>query len=464
MSTQADTRKRIPSTRALNLAGVILVITATGCASYPERTQGALISFESGSFEEARSRYADHDTTRSAFLSGAEAGMAAFCNGDWDGTIEHLGQAASVTEQIEREALLSPQNLSESLVSFAISETASEYVGEGYERVMLHAHLAMAYLAKGDFEAARVEVKQANALLETEEELYDKDYQAGGLGHLLSAIIYELEGSPDDAYIDYKRMQAKGLGGGLVGRSLVRLATRLGRDDELPGWEERFGVDTARPEGAAEIVLIAGLGMGPAKQPITIPIPTGDGLLQWSVPSFIERGSPVSGLELSVAGSGVAVETAVIEDVARVSKENLDDRIAWLATRSAVRAVLKRELTKSLEKEWGAWGQLAGDLFTAITERADLRAWHTLPDSYQAARLWLAPGQHRIEVRAQGGSSLDLGEYELIPGETMFIIARTLGGRIFTHTVGGSLIPADLPEDVLEPEAPLETEASASEL
>lgn len=454
MSTQADTRKRFPSTRALNLAGVLLVaVASTGCASYPERTQGALLSFESGSFEQARSSYADFDTTRCAFLSGAEAGMAAFCNGDWDGAIEYLGRAASVTEEIEREALLSPQNLSESLVSFAVSETASEYVGEGYERVMLHAHLALAYLAKGDFVAARVEVKQANALLETEEELYDKDYQAGGLGHLISAIVYELEGSPDDAYIDYKRLQAKGLGGGLVGRSLVRLATQLGRDDELPSWEERFGVDVERPDDAAEIVLIAGLGMGPVKRAKTLPIPTPDGLLQWSVPAFQGRAHPVGALELSVAGSGVAVETALIEDVARVSQENLDDRIGWLATRSAVRAVLKRELTKSLRKEYGAFGQLAGDLFTAITERADLRAWQTLPSSYHAARLWLAPGAHRVELRALGGASLDLGEFELIPGETMFILARTLGGRIFTHTVGGSPLPVELsePEPILEP-------------
>lgn len=436
MSTGTDTTRGHAST----CAAIAAVLFAAGCASYPDRTEEALRAFEHGDFERAGALYEDPDTTGSEFLSGAEAGTTALAAGDWETSLEQLGRASDLSEEIEEAALLSPDKLTEALVSFAVSESFSEYVGEGYERVLLHAQMGMAYLAQGDFEAARVEVRRSNALLESEEALYEKEYEAGGLGHFLSAIVYELQGSPDDAYIDYKRMEAKGVGGRLVGRSLVRLASRLHRDDELPDWEARYGADTERPDGAAEVVVLAGIGLGPYKEAITIPVPTGDGVFQWSVPKFRSRAVSISALELVVEGSGQAVSTVVIEDVTTVAKENLEDRIAWLAVRSAVRGLLKQQLTKHLDERHEGWGLLIGNLFTFATEHADLRAWQTLPDSFQAARVFLEPGTHTLTLRAVGGESQALGTVELIPGETLFIFARAVGSRLYAHPIGGDFV------------------------
>jgi len=451
MSTRIDTSKGHASTCVATIA-FLLAPFGFGCASYPDRTEEALEAFERGDFQRAGALYEDSDTTRSDFLSGAEAGTTALAAGDWETSLEQLGRASRVSEEIEESALLAPDKLTEALVSIAISERFSEYVGEGYERVLLHAQMGMAYLAQGDFEAARVEVRLSNQLLESEEALYEKEYEAGGLGHFLSAIVYELQGSPDDAYIDYKRMEAKGVGGNLVGRSLVRLATRLNREDELPAWQERFGEDLERPEGAAEIVILAGIGLGPYKEEITIPIPTGDGVFQWSVPKFRSRESSVSELELVVEGSGQAVSTVVIEDVTTVAKENLEDRIAWLAVRSAVRGLAKQQLTKQLEERQGGLGLLVGNLFAIATERADLRAWQTLPGTFQAARVFLAPGQHTLTLRAVGGESQTLGTVELIPGETLFVFARTVGSQLYAYPIGGDFIDPEAAPVAGEPD------------
>lgn len=449
---KAPQETRIGAWRARYAAcALVLATVASGCASYPERTQAAFRAFQSGQLASAKEAYADPETTGSDLLTAAETGMVALAEGDWDGALRHLSEAAEITRGFEDEALVNPESAGEAILSWTVNESMTRYQGEGYERVMIHACLAMAYLAKGQVNAAQVEVRRANALLESEEKLYKKSYQAGGLGHVLSAISYELDGKLADAYIDYERMIDKGVGQEIAGRALVRLSRALNRDSEAAEWQGRFGPDEKRPAGAASVVVVAGVGVGPYKREITLPIATPDGLLQWSVPELVARPQPVASLSVHVAGGDRAVRTSVVEDVAGVAAENLKDRILWLSAKSAVRALLKYQLTKKLEKEHGALGQIAGIVFTLVTERADLRAWQTLPDSWQAARVFLEPGVHTLRIGADGGEGRELGTFELEPGETMFVFARSIETRLFAHAIGGrrveaSAAPLSIPE------------------
>src|SRR5262249_26564908 len=152
----------------------------------------------------------------------------------------------------------------------------------------------------------------------------------------------------------------------LAENALVRISKTTHRETDVSEEAAKRAEADTIPD-AATVVVIAGIGVGPYKQPIIIPIPTPDGLLQWSVPSYTMRPQPVSGLEVSVPGCQRTVQTVVIEDIGRVAKENLDDRLAWLVAKSTVRAFLKRELTKKLEDEWGLLGRALGDAFTFFT-------------------------------------------------------------------------------------------------
>lgn len=407
------------------------------CASYPERTKAAYSDFESGHLRAAFDAYKDKQTTGSEFLSGAEAGMVAFSEGRWDDAVAQLDRAMEVTKDAERQALLSPEAMEETLLTWTLNESFQAYVGEGYERVLLHATAALARLAKGDITGARVESKLANELLESEEQLYKKKYAAGGLGHFVSALVYELDGKTDDARIDYERMRAKGLGTALAGRALLRLYEAQGKDDEAEALRKELGGDVEMPKDAANIVIVAAVGVGPYKRANTLTIPTPDGILQWSVPSYERRPQAVGDLELSIAGGVGSVRTIVIEDVGKVSDENLSDRLLLLSAKSAVRAVLKREMAQALGDKHGGWAELAGNLFTILTEHADLRAWQTLPDTWQAARVFVPPGAHELVLEARGGERQNLGSFVLEPGETMFVFARTIGPRLLAYPIGG---------------------------
>ena len=428
----------------------LAVIGTTGCASYPDRMAAALNDFQSGQFEDSIKAYADVDQVQSEFLSGAEAGTVALVAGDWERARVHLDRAAEAARDLEERALASPENLGEILASWALNDTARAYQGEGFERVYVHAGLAMVYLALGKRDDVYVEARRANQLLETEEKLYEKKYEAGGWGNLISAVTYELRGEKDQAYIDYQRMEEKGVGTALAGRALVRLAGDLGRDEERAHWEERYGPDSARPPQAASVVVLAGVGLGPFKVEGIVPIPTPDGLFQMALPTYQERPQPVEALRLVAGENGESVRTDLIERVSKVARENLEDRLLWTAAKSVARGLLKRELTKALEDKYDDAGRIAGDLFTFFTERADTRCWLTLPDSWQACRLFVPPGVHGFTLEAIGGEAHDLGTFELDPGETMLVFARSVGTHLYEHVIGGRPIEP-IPTETLAP-------------
>ncbi len=433
---------RRSSRRTLLPLACALVFVATGCASYEKRTREAFTAFRSGHFRAAYEEYVDRSVTGSDFLAGAEAGTAALTGGAWEDALKAYDMAADQVRTLEDRALVSGARALESLGTWVLNESATSYDGEGFERVYLHCGLALAYLALGRLDSVYVEARRSNALLEREEELYETEYRAGGFGHLLSALAYELTDDPDNAYIDYARMVEKGVGVPLAGRALVRISAETGREQDLERWVERFGPDPERPEGAASVVVLGGVGLGPYKEEISITVPLPSGFFNWAVPDYVRRPQPVSRLQLRLPATGDAIDTVTIdtvevENVTQVAEDNLDDRIAWLAAKSAARGFAKRELTKELDDQVGILGRIAGEVFSFVTERADLRCWQTLPHSWQAARLYVPPGVHRLELAAVGGETVRLGTFELAPGETMFVLARSLDRRLIAHPVGG---------------------------
>lgn len=456
----ARRRRALSSLSSLSsLAAALSLPLASSCVTYHDRVSGALRAFERGDFPSAVEQYSDTDKMGSAFLSGAESGMAALVAADFATAREQLGRAAEVIEEYEDSPPITPQTTAESAAALLLNEGAATYEGEGYERVQLHATLALTYLAAGDVAGVGVEARRANKLLENEEKLYDKQYRAGGLGHFVSALAYELQGSYDEAFIDYRRMQEKGVGTELAGRALVRTAKRLGYDDELAQLEQQYGAAVDVPADAASIVLIVGVGMGPRKIEKTLTLPLAHGVGQISVPEFMGVPQPVSAVELRVSGASAPLRSSSIEDVTLAATENLNDRIGWLTARSLLRGTLKYEATRRLSRQLGDGGNnggalvglIVGSIFTIATERADLRSWQTLPDTWQAARMFVAPGSHELALDAIGGESSRLGTFELAPGETLFIVARTLGTRLYAHAIGGQR--TDAPASPITPPA-----------
>ena len=174
-------------------------------------------------------------------------------------------------------------------------------------------------------------------------------------------------------------------------------------------------------------------------------------------PAFSEPMPSPGRIELWVDGESQG-KTFVLEDIHSVAKENLADRIAWIAGKSVIRAALKTalvdELAEDVEEEKGFWAGLGvgllGSLLVYGTEQADLRSWQTLPQQIQALRVHLEPGFHHLVLKFKSGGedrTLDLGEVDILPGSNLLLTARTLR-RTATGQVGNTtavlLNPASL--------------------
>ena len=439
--------------RATRLAGLGFLALAS-CSSYAEDTEIALGAFIRGDVDGSVRAY--EEVVDSEFLRGAEAGTVLLAAGRWSEARGQFEQAQKAVDDIEQQALVSVEDLSKSMSSWFWNDTLQDYQGEGFERVYLHLSLALTYLAEGKLQDVFVETRLANQLLESEESLYEKQYKAGGLGHFISAMTYEIMGEYDEAYIDYKRMAEKGVGLKIAGPALVRLARRLHRDDELADFEARFGASASPPADAASIIVIAGVGLAPYKEESGFAVQSLDGLFKVVAPSLRRRGQSVGDLRLVLQNGGGSLRTTVVEEVFDVAEENLNDRIVLMTAKSAARTIVKRELTKQLQDDHGLLGRIAGDIFSSISEQADLRFWQTLPDTYQVARMFVDPGVHGLELQAGPAGTANLGDIRLEPGETLVILARTVEFQLFANVIGGTPIGATEPKTTPSPGAQAE--------
>ena len=67
--------------RRLRPLALLLLCAAPACQSYNQRIEAPLRDFERGAFLAAAEQFADPKVTGSEFLSGVEAGTAAFVDG-----------------------------------------------------------------------------------------------------------------------------------------------------------------------------------------------------------------------------------------------------------------------------------------------------------------------------------------------------------------------------------------------
>lgn len=132
-------------------------------------------------------------------------------------------------------------------------------------------------------------------------------------------------------------------------------------------------------------------------------------------------------------------------DLSGAVVHDFNQKAPGILIKSIARAAVKYTVVQSLEegarKEDETLGDVAavvGNVFAALTERADTRSWTLLPAQLQLVRLELPSGEHPIRVALDGGGSvsrdsaggrvLELGTVDVRPGRTTVLSARVWPG------------------------------------
>lgn len=429
------------------ILGIILLTVFSGCSSlqnYTLRTAPARAAVSAGDFNSALAVFPDDSAEgNNELLIRLERGMILQDLGLFEQSSSEFEKAVEKIKENEARAVISASKTLSQAGSLIINEQIVQYEGADFEVILLHALNAMNYLLRGDLEGARVEVRRSHERQKLLFEKHEKELQearkdplsdnweqsfeqadAQGYENLkekassvysvyqnafasyISALVYELGGEPDDAYIDLKNAIQAYPSNPSIQKDLIRLSKMLGFKDEHDVWERTFGTALSVPKDSIDIFVVFSYGLSPYKMPIKLPIPISHGLTFASFPVYQFSPSAITGGK--VDANGLNENTSTVYDVDAVAAKNLLDVFPIIFVKQAARSYLKAGATRSLEKNHGSSGAIIGTLFSAITEQADLRAWSMLPKQIHVARLFVPKAVEDITISSTpaGGSSI----------------------------------------------------------
>lgn len=353
-------------------------------------------------------------------------------------------------------------SLSRQALSLVTSDRALDYVPGGTERLMIPYLAATTYLEAGHTDAAAVQARRIEALLDRMADRDGKRSRAGAdptrrFLHTFAASVFEAAGDPGAAEVAYRRAGVPDdpeetqpeAPGGPVGAVVVLVESGFvpHRVEQsvvivLPPWQVSLLTEgnaaekaVAATEAAARVIFAAEHHSGDRvryrdrRYPRDRRSRSFTHLSPWNLDDCEEAGvedcddaaneNPylmrVSWPVLAVGGptarpvriraGDVADDSFVRFDVAADARSDFDGSRGTMIARTMLRAASKVALSSAakdvVEKEDEVAGQVVGvltNLGTALTERADTRCWHLLPGEVSMLRLQLPAGAHDLTL------------------------------------------------------------------
>lgn len=420
---------RLASPRMRRFPLILCILLLSGCATYGDwvgQMEGRIAAQDpAGALQVLEKNVGKRG--RDTALYQLNRGMLLRMQGDIPGSEDAFEQAKAAIE-----AVLAV-SVSEQAGALAINDAQRSYTGEPYERAFLHVYSALGYLEQGKRDAARVEMLQLDVLLGNLDR--GKPFPGAALPRYLSGMVYEAGGEWSDAMIAYRkayeayRSYSAGVGVAAprtLGRDLVRVATRLGLDEEAVRYREEFGLkdDESGSSGQAELIVLLHSGLAPVKQEGGVTVPTATGrLVSVSMPYYGPKRSPEIAAAV-VTVNGAAARSELAEDIDAAARAALEAQRGALLARTAGRAAVKYEASRQAGRDNELVG-LAINIAGLVTERADTRSWSTLPARIHVLRLPVPAGEHtaRIELIDRRGATVETLDYPfaLAAGERSFV-------------------------------------------
>jgi hypothetical protein len=427
-----------------------IVLLLSGCASlqfadifqgYSSQMKPVKAAQRQGEFVQAESILGKRSENNGSYvLNLLERARLQFLASDWQASQKTFAQAYAKVEQQRNKAKIQISRGIENLGAVVSNDNAISYQIPYYEQGMLHSYQALNYLFQDDFEGALVEIRRANLVQENALKAYAKDVykaeseladsgmntdsldgtypsMAASIGKVkngfqnaftfyLSGILYEASGEPNDAYIDYKRAIEIYPENRYLQQDVLRLATRLGMQDDLDDFQRRFGqYQSAESNGQGQVVVLFEQGIVNSKQDVGLNLPIGSsnrGLKFFSFSLPVYRGILPKHSNLAVSYAGETYESGELVRIQSLAAKNLQDQLPALLTRQVVRVVAKEQMRQKLSREAGDVGNILASIYNIASERADTRSWSTLPDEVDIVRMNVPAGQQLLQVKVHG--------------------------------------------------------------
>ena len=412
-------------------------------------------------------------------LAYCERGRLAQLQSETDFSLEQLGEALDEIEEFDERAYISLSDMATHAASLVVNDNLIPYEPPPFERVLAYHYQALNYLMKGNLEDAGVEVRRANAaqvaalkaheeeLADAEEEARSRDFSTSPFSNkidamlgstkavaaqvknsfqnaytfYMSAVVHELMGEPNDAYIDYKKALEIAPKNSVIQRDVARLALDLDMTDDIEAFRKRFPgpfrAGKTPHTGRSEAVVLFEDGIIPGKTavafPLPIPIKSAPGLTMIAIPIYRASVAPVHPLSISQGEQPLgSTETICAMDALAVKAYR--ESIVPMIIRQIVRASIKGAASALASKHGGLLAGSAVAVYNVLTEVADTRSWRSLPQNAQVLRAYVSAGSKLNLVHAASGArgTVDIPAES---GKKVVVRATRLGSRLFVQSI-----------------------------
>lgn len=445
----------------VTLAAMAACCMLSGCRTYYDKTLTFNQKFESGDYGGARKYLASQDKLQKSsvkVLYDLNYATASFMMDSTDASIDHFGLADRYVEDFAK-------NYSYEALALITNPTVRPYEVEYHESVMIHFFQALNYIKQGNTEDALVECRRMNLVLNNMADAFRKHdgkrYSRDAFGHLLMAILYEMSGDDNNAFIayrnaleiyedDYAKLFSTPVPETLK-RGIIRTAYRTGFTSEGVRYETKFRVSYKATKDKGRLVIFLLDGMSPVKTEkdlsfvkgrnggavnftngetgLTIPIFWGDctsseqsslndiSYIRMAIPQYESRGQRCKG---TLRINGTAQTPDVVENIDKIARQSLQDRLWRELGKSILRAAAKEAMHQAAAKQ-NQYAGLLVNIMNAVTEKADTRCWMSLPAQIRLVETELDAGSYTVDYASCGTESATI---EIAEGRTSFLIFR----------------------------------------
>ncbi len=408
--------------RALKIClGALSIFTLSGCATYQGKVAESKNLIQQRHFEEAilKLDVLAETSSKDQLLYVLDRAMALHLAGKYKESAREFLRAEELAE------IKDYTSISGVLEATLGGEEGIQYKGESYERMLIPFYLGLNYIMLGDLENAMVSVRKINALVERYRVEAKKEYEQNYLAEYLSALLREEIKDYDNALITLERAYKLNPDGPYIQQDLLRLSRRAQRKDKLENYSKQFGGlkedKSFSAKSSGELFIIFQQGWGPQKtfSPQSYRFPT-----LRPVRSETQRAR----LTINDEAKG---ETQVAYDLESMAIKTFNSDWGPLIARRIAADLAKQAAANAIGKDNKALGDVAY-IVMSIADRADLRHWSTLPQSFQILRVPLEAGDYNLALEglSSGGyvntENLKLEHVKIEPGRRKFLTWRSL--------------------------------------
>ncbi|GHU24906.1 hypothetical protein FACS1894172_04600 [Spirochaetia bacterium] len=403
------------------LTSIAIIVLVCSCASVgPQAFSGIDDALNRGDYragaallERNRSSYYRNNDTLLYYL---DRGMLEHYAGNY-------AESASLLQNAERSIENAfTKSISMEISSYIINDTVKEYDGEDYEDIYINAFNALSYYHSNSMEKALVEIRRMSTKLEQLSVKYDglinnlqrsardsevdippdsysgKEFNNSVFGRYLGMLFYRGAGRSDDARIDSTQLK--------------RAFTNAPHIYNFP-LPSSINDELTIPAGMARLNVIGFAGLSPQKSEETLRIPVSRSMnyVKIALPVMKKRRSEIARIEV-LLNNGTRFNLELLENIGDVAVETFRKKSHVIYLKSVMRAVIKgigtETLRKTAEQKGDTLSQVlsfGSQVFTELSEQADLRVSRYFPDKVYVGGCTVRPGTYfaTINYYSPGG-------------------------------------------------------------